>query len=492
MRTRTKKLAVLAVPAAVLCGAAMLFAACDAGEQSDVQAEEQAYIISIEENEAGGYTITYSDGSTKDLSAVAGEDGKDGEDLTITQIWKEYIAETGVSLTLAEFIEQYLQISAESSSAIAESLLSCVSVRTEFVETSQQPGGGFFPGGMGGSGAQIAQSAGSGVIYAIDEDSVYIITNYHVVYDSAADEEKNGGKIARAIHCYLYGSEELPSLAGYDDENLEVYDYGEYAISCEYVGGSLGADIAVLRADKEDVMAVNENVRAVTVAEEYYVGESVYAIGNAEGEGISATEGIVSVDSEYITLDLDDDGTEESYRSIRFDATIYHGNSGGGLFNSRGELIGITNAGIDGYEAVCYAIPASIAKGAADNILYHAADGNDETQGVYKVTLGVAVSAENTKYSLNESGLGAVTEIVHVQSVTEGLLAEEAGIAQGDVLVALVINGERHELTRTYMIGDLILTMRQGDTLQFVYEREGEQATSSSVTLTQEMFEKAE
>lgn len=205
------------------------------------------------------------------------------------------------------------------------------------------------------------------MIYKIDGDSVYIVTYYHVVYNAAADEDKNGGsKIGCEIYCYLYGSESMPVISGYDDDDYYQYEYGDYAIECEYIGGSQETDIAVLRAEKEAVYAVNDNVRAVTLAEDYHVGESVYAIGNAEGEGITATEGIVSLDNEYIGLDIDENGTDESYRSIRFDTSIYHGNSGGGLFNARGELIGITNAGIDGYESICYAIPVSIAKGAAE------------------------------------------------------------------------------------------------------------------------------
>ena len=247
-----------------------------------------------------------------------------------------------------------------------------------------------------------------------------------------------------------------------------------------------------MRAEKEAVYAVNENVRAVTLADGYHVGESVYAVGNAEGEGISATEGIVSVDNEYIGLDIDEDGTDESYRSIRFDATIYHGNSGGGLFNAQGELIGITNAGIDGYESICYAIPVSIAEGAAENILYHYYDGDDTTNGVYKITTGVTVSAKNAKYVLDESGYGKITEEICIEAVTSGSVAETLGLAAGDTLTAFVIGGVRHGLDRTFDIGDLLLTLRPNDTLQFEYERNGEKHVTETYTLRAELFTHAE
>ena len=215
-------------------------------------------------------------------------------------------------------------------------------------------------------------------------------------------------------------------------------------------------------------------------------------------------DGVQSVDLTYRILkqrvkapvfagkDIDEDGTDESYRSIRFDASIYHGNSGGGLFNAQGELIGITNAGIDGYESICYAIPVSIAEGAAENILYHYTDGDDTTNGVYTVTLGVTVSAKNAKYVLDESGYGKITEEICVETVENGSIAEEMGIAAGDTLTAVIIGGVRHELDRTFDIGDLLLTLRPNDTLQFVYTRNGADGTTERLTLTAEMFAQAE
>ena len=497
MKVLSKRKILCFLFAAALCFSVAFFvSACSGGSK----AEEQPYIVSFVKTGSDGaediYTITYSDGTTSQFTVANGsdgEDGADGEDLSISEIWEAYIAETGSELSLAEFIEQYLNLTADYSAAVSKSLLSSVSVYAEFVETQSVGNGGFFPGGIGGvTSSQIVQSAGSGVIYKIDGDSAYIVTNYHVVYDSAADEDRNGGsKIGRAIYCYLYGSETTPVLSGYDEEGYYQYDYGTYAIKCEYIGGSLGSDIAVLRADIDDVYAVNENVQAVSLAEDYHVGESVYAVGNAEGEGISATDGIVSVDSEYISLDIDEDGTDESYRSIRFDASIYHGNSGGGLFNAQGELIGITNAGIDGYESICYAIPVSIAEGAAENILYHYNDGDEDTEGVYKITLGVTVSAENAKYALTETGYGKITEDIYVEAITDDSIAAQIGLEAEDRLIAVVIDGISYELDRTFDLGDLILTMRPSDMLQFVYERDGAEYTTDEYPLTAEMFAQA-
>ncbi len=491
---RAKKVLGITV-AAALCASVAAFAACET--QAQASDESQAYVVSVEQTE-NGYSVTYSDGRVEQLTSTAGKDGKDGEDgkdgsdLTIEDIYNTYVAETGSDMTLAQFIEQYLTISADDtgSSQISRSLLSSVSVYAEFVETTVVSGG--FPGMGGITTSQIAQSGGSGVIYGIDDDYVYILTNYHVVYDSAADENKNGGSlIGREIYCYLYGSEFSPVLAGYDDEGYYEYDYGDTAISCEYIGGSMQYDLAVLRADKDDVFAINDGVKAVELADGYSVGEEVYAIGNAEAEGITATAGIVSVDSEYINLDIDENGQYESYRSIRFDAAIYHGNSGGGLFNSDGELIGITNAGADSNENICYAIPVSIVKGAADNIIYYATDGDESTEGVYAADSGLTVEGRNAKYSLGSTGIGSITEEIYVTSVESGSAADELGLTEGDRLTSIIINGTAHELSRAFDIDDIMLTVREGDELQFVYMRGGEQATTEKYAAADDQFLRA-
>lgn len=489
MKALSTRKIIVVVLTAVLCFSLLFFAVgCSGGTQT-----EQPYIVSFEktgfDETKDIYTITYSDGTTTQFTVT---NGADGDDLSIAEIWKAYTAQTDESLSLAEFIEQYLNLTTDYSAIVSESLFSCVSVYAEFVET-QTISGGFFPGGMGGiTSSQVVQSGGSGVIYKIDQNSVYILTNYHVVYDSAADEDKNGGsKIGRNIFCYLYGSESTPVLAGYGEDGYYQYEYGDYAINCEYIGGSRESDIAVLRAEKDAIYKINENVRAVTLAKEYHVGESVYAIGNAEGKGISATEGIVSVDNEYISLDIDEDGSDESYRSIRFDASIYHGNSGGGLFNTKGELIGVTNAGMEDNESICYAIPVSIVKGVADNILYYYHDDDADTNGVYKITLGITVSSKNSKYMLDGSGYGKITEEIYVDVVESGSVAEQAGVAVGDRFIAVIIGGERHELERIFNISDLILGLRPSDILQFVYERDGAEATTEKFVLSEEMFVKA-
>ena len=297
----------------------------------------------------------------------------------------------------------------------------------------------------------------------MDEEYTYFLTNYHVIYDTDAVEEK----ISTTIHCYLYGSESVPKKQ--TDENKKTYyTYDDYAIPCDYVGGAAQYDIALVRAETSVVKSINENAKAVTFAEEYYVGQTAIAIGNPHGGGISVTEGIVSVDNDRISLNID--GTTRSYRSIRIDTALYPGNSGGGLFNSDGELIGITNAGDTEDQNINYAVPVQIVKAVAQNVLIH--------NGVRKLTFGVTVTSKNSKYVYDEeSGYGRIEEDIAISAV-EGIAAE-MGLEVGDILTAIEIDGAEYELERYFDIGDYALYLTEGVKFRFLYERGGTAGATS-------------
>ena len=463
----------------------------------------QAYVTSIAKTGTNGaediYTITYSDGSTDTFTVTNGTNGADGQNADISAIYEAYKEQTNdPDLTFEEFLGKYLTLNTDMSSAINRSLQSTAKIYAEFVETTTTGGG---IGGIGGifgpsySTSDIAVSTGAAVIYSMDEAEdgyTYFVTDYHVVFNNNADSSKNGGsKIARSVYAYLYGSESSPAAvdengdgqADTDSNGYTVYDYGDYAIPLEYVGGTITYDIAVLRAKTSDVKAINENAQAVTLADEYHVGEAAIAIGNPEGYGLSVTQGIISTESEYITLKIDD--TARSYRSIRIDTALYSGNSGGGLFNKNGELIGITNAGNDEDQNINYAVPLEIVRGTVDGILHSANDGNDETDGAYRLLLGVTASTRNSKYVYDAaSGYGNISEEVILASVNSGSVAETLGLAEGDRIVSVIINGTAHTIDRSFEIENLSLTVRPNDMVQIVYERDGQQATTQTVTVS--------
>lgn len=461
---------------------------------SDDQA--QRYIVSIEQTATDGlqdiYTITYSDGTTSTFTVTNGEDGKDGEDASIEDIYEQYKLTTGnEDMTFEDFLSQYLSYGGSSSTlAIQKNLSSVMKIYTEFVVSeyfSLRPG-------MTQTVSDTALYTGSAVIYDMDrsEDGyTYIVTNYHVVYLEDANATYNGGtKTARKIYGYMYGSEDEPATAidettntsEKDENGYTVYDYGEYAIPLEYIGGSVTADIAVLRTKTSDILAISPDATDVTLADGYHVGEAAIAIGNPESLGISVTEGIISVIDDYISLNID--GTARSYRSIRIDTALYSGNSGGGLFNADGELIGITNAGNTSDENINYAVPLEIVTGTADNIIYRYEQG-DDAGCAYKIVCGITVDTKNSCYVYDSStGYGKIYEDVVIKTVESGSVAEAAGLVSGDILEAIVVNGEEREIARSYDISDIILTLRDGDEIGFIVTRGGERVQSSSRTLT--------
>ena len=424
-------------------------------------------ISSIEKTSTVGlkdiYTITYTDGSTSQFTVTNGSNA-DANNITINDIYEEYKNQYG-DISFSDFLDKYLNAETDSAAIVQDCLKSCVSVYCEFTTTTTKYD---FFGRPIGTETTPSLQIGSGIIYKMDSDYSYIITNYHVVYGENTNED-----ISEITHVYLYGSQSAPYA---ESTSATSYSYDEYAIACDYVGGSIDHDVAVLRAKTDDIRAINDNVRAVDVAEGYTVGQTAIAIGNPGGEGISATKGIVSVDNEYITLDID--GTSRSYRSIRIDTAIYEGSSGGGLFDMYGRLIGLTNAGDGEEQNVNFAIPVQIVTGVADNII------ENNSQTVRKITIGVTVVSSNSRNEFDSvTGLSTIKEDVTVDSVVSGSIAETLGVNKGDMIKGIVINGQSKLINRSFELGDLILTIRTGDEIKLILSRDGEEVQTEAYTV---------
>ena len=157
--------------------------------------------------------------------------------------------------------------------------------------------------------------AGSGVIY---DPNGYIVTNYHV-----ANETRTSITVV-------------------------LYDGSRY--EAQYIYGDELADLAVIKIEKTNCdYAVFGNSDNMTY------GDLVLAIGNAKGLGLSVTDGIVSRPCESVTFE------DATMTLLRTSAAINNGNSGGGLFNLNGELIGIVNAKLasSSIDNIGYAIPST-------------------------------------------------------------------------------------------------------------------------------------
>ena len=311
-------------------------------------------------------------------------------------------------------------------------------------------------------------TTGSGVIYRLEENgSAFIITNYHVVYNNAS---LTSDGISDSIFLYLYGMESQ-----------------QYAISAYFVGGSSAYDIAVLRVDSSEVL---QNAIATGAAAAVKVGDSddlvpgqhTLAIGNPSSTnlgGISVTEGIVSVDSEYITMSSSDGSGDATFRVIRTDTAINSGNSGGGMYNLDGELVGIVNAKItsSSIENIGYAIPSSVAAAVADNIIDNCY--GKETSAVKRVLLGVTLAASGySTYYDSEAGVIRKDETISVTQVSDGYAA--SGVLEvGDEIVRITVSERSKDVTRLHHIIDLMLYAREGQTVTVEYLRDGEAQTAT-------------
>ena len=333
--------------------------------------------------------------------------------------------------------------------AAGKALLSAVSVKCVFKTasygTSYQPGA---------TSSREKTAYGSGVIYKLDKynGDAYIITNYHVVYYNQSNTE-NG--ISNNITVYLYGQEDAA-----------------YAIPATYVGGSMNYDLAILKVSGSRIIA-ESNAVAATFADSNDVAvlDQAIAIGNPEALGISATLGYVNVDSEYIQMEGADGVTAIQLRVMRMDTAVNSGNSGGGLFNNRGELIGIVNAKLTSSESMSYAIPSNFVKYVAENILYYC-DGTT-AENVYRCYLGITVGATKlyTDYD-DETGKVLKREIISVVSIEQGALADGV-LKEGDVINSITVDGVTYNVNRMYIVTDSMLNARIGSVVTVNVTRDG-------------------
>ena len=397
------------------------------------------------------------------LESLKGEDGRDGDSgkdgqnlsFTIEEIYASAV-KAGYKGDFLSFIKEYLSENTteyNTEHAINKALFSVVDVICSFTE----------------QGGKTTRSSGSGVIYNLDKEqgSALVITNYHVVYNKSSI---NPSRISSNIKLYLYGSEVEAS-----------------ALPATYVGGSMTYDIALVKVENSEILK-NSNATEVKIANSnnVKVGSTAIAIGNPDASGISATAGIISVDSEYITMLGADERTTITFRCLRVDAAVNPGNSGGGLFNAKGELIGIVNAKTvdDEIENMGYAIPSTLAVNVAENILWNVTGGNT---GVSKGLMGVEVSASESKAVYNEElQMIEIIETVKVNKVTVGSLVD--GVLQtGDILESIEHNGVKTYCTRMFIVVDYMLSVRPNEKMTVNYIRNGVKM-SHTFTVTSEYF----
>ena len=238
----------------------------------------------------------------------------------------------------------------------------------------------------------VEQATGSGVVITTQG---HVVTNYHVV-EGASD--------------------------------VQVLWQDQY-LSAEVVGVDELTDLAVLR--------VTENVTLPSVqmgsAEEVRVGDWAIVIGNPLGQQFAdtVTVGVISARNREL-----EDST--IVKMIQTDAAINSGNSGGGMFNTKGELIGIpslkfSTSGEDGVasiEGIAMAIPMDVVGPVVNSLIQYGK--------VTRPKLGISVM---TLRGSEEPTDGRIPAGVYVSAVTKGSPAQKAGIQVDDIIIR--VDGER-------------------------------------------------
>lgn len=273
------------------------------------------------------------------------------------------------------------------------------------------------------SQGRSSSSTGSGVIIS---DDGYIVTNNHVI---------DGG------------------------EQITVLLTDERTLHADVVGNDPTSDLAVLKINAEDLVSAEFGDSDLL-----RVGDSVVAIGDPLGIEYrgTMTNGIVSAINRNVKLD------GRTMSLIQTNAALNSGNSGGPLINSSGQVIGINTIKIAafadqaGVEGLGFAIPSTIVRDIAGQII---------SQGYVSGRPWLGISGESLsnfyqRYYRLPAGL-------YVNRVESGSTADQAGIAQGDILISVDGNNvysqsDLDTLLYSYSAGDAvtIVIYRGGYTMQ--------------------------
>ena len=234
---------------------------------------------------------------------------------------------------------------------------------------------------------QVESGAGSGVIISSDG---YILTCAHVV----------------------------------DGASTITVTIGDKDYTATLVGEDTTSDIAVIKIDADGLTPAT-----VGNSDSLKVGQSVMAVGNPLGElGGTVTGGMISALNRSVTIQ--GSSSVNTMSLIQMDASVSPGNSGGGLFNMNGELVGIVNAKSSSSDAegLGFAIPINDAIKVAQELLE-----NGYVTG--RPYLGITYLAVTDAQTASQLGVNAYG--VYVVEVVKGGPAEKAGLQAGDRIVSV-------------------------------------------------------
>ena len=270
---------------------------------------------------------------------------------------------------------------------------------------------------------QVESGAGSGVIISSDG---YILTCAHVV----------------------------------DGASTITVTIGDKDYTATLVGEDTTSDIAVIKIDADGLTPAT-----VGNSDSLKVGQSVMAVGNPLGElGGTVTGGMISALNRSVTIQ--GSSSVNTMSLIQMDASVSPGNSGGGLFNMNGELVGIVNAKSSSSDAegLGFAIPINDAIKVAQELLE-----NGYVTG--RPYLGITYLAVTDAQTAQQLGVNAYG--VYIVDVTKGGPADQAGLKAGDRIVSV----DGTEIASKDDLGTLMQKHAAGDTLSITIARDGQMQT---------------
>lgn len=269
----------------------------------------------------------------------------------------------------------------------------------------------------------VTEGAGSGVVL---NAAGYIVTNYHVI-------------------------------EGANTIEVRTADGTEYP--AELIGLDKKTDLAVLKINADNLTPVE-----FADSDAIKVGQAVVAIGNPLGElGGTVTNGIISAKDREITID------GQNMTLLQTSAAVSPGNSGGGLFDSDGRLVGVVNAKSSGtdIEGLAFAIPSNTVQEVAEEIM-----ANGYVTGRPQIGIGIVEitdAREASRYRVSEPG-------VYVSAVSQS-----NGLEEGDLIVSV----DDTEIESGSDVTAVLDKHSVGDMLAVVVKRGGSQITVD-VTLTEQ------
>ena len=302
-----------------------------------------------------------------------------------------------------------------------------------YYTASGNSGFSFGNGSSDNSSQQVQSGSGSGIILTSDG---YIVTCKHVVD----------------------GAETIKVILNDDTE----YD-------AKLIGSDTRSDLAVLKIE-----ATGLSPATLGDSDMLTVGEDVIAIGNPLGElRGTATSGIISALSREVTVE------NTTMSLIQTDAAISPGNSGGGLFNASGSLVGIVNAkaSSSNSEGLGFAIPVSSVKTIISNLIDHGYVLGRAYLGVYTQDVTLSSDTNGGNGGFFGGFFSSGTTCVQIAQIVSGSAAEKAGLKTGD----LILKVDDTEISSNTALASIISGYNSGDTATLTIQRDGKQQT---VTVT--------